>query len=151
LYLIYLFFSLPRDFRDTIIAFSIGFPIAGGIANFMVIGVISRLESSTRRVKHIFVIDANNKMPKEKTFSEMGSLKFELKSNGYEDSVLNDGYEGERSKVCEDVNYMKSYVEDNRVDAILLSLPIKTSRKVRDILRIADYHGARLKLLADYQ
>jgi len=149
--LIYSFVSLPRDFRDAIIAFSIGFPIAGGAANFMVIGVVNRIGSSTRRVKHIVFIDVNKMISKEKTFSEVESQKNKLNANSFGVDVLKDDFKVGQTKIFEDVHYMKSYLEDNHVDEILLSLPIKTSKKVREILRIADYHGARVKLLPDYK
>src|SRR5690606_26702391 len=65
-------------------------------------------------------------------------------------ATVNEPHEAGYGKNMVGVDHMKDYMEANHVDEILLSLPVKKSKKIRKILAIADYHGTRVKIVPDY-
>lgn len=56
----------------------------------------------------------------------------------------------QKDRVVGDLKNLKDYLKENPVDEIVIALPIKPSKKVRNILAAADYHGIRVKYIPDY-
>lgn len=55
-----------------------------------------------------------------------------------------------KEKVIGKLKDMDQYLHENRVDEIIIALPLKPSKKAQKILNIADYHGIRVKYVIDY-
>jgi putative colanic acid biosynthesis UDP-glucose lipid carrier transferase len=56
-----------------------------------------------------------------------------------------------KEKVVGELKHIQSYLKENLVDEIVIALPVKPSKKVRNILEVADYHGIRVRYVPDYQ
>lgn len=139
--LCYLFFSFPPKFRTTIVVFSLGFPLAGILVHFIIISVLNRWRHASRKMRSTLVIG----------YSEEG-----VKLNAMPDAVYHPSARGVQAvqaevaeKISGDVQFMEKYLEGHHVEEIQLNLPVKISEDVRKILELADYHGARVKILPD--
>jgi Undecaprenyl-phosphate glucose phosphotransferase len=56
-----------------------------------------------------------------------------------------------KEKVVGKLKDIQTYLKENPVDEIVIALPVKPSKKVRNIIEAADYHGIRVKYIPDYQ
>lgn len=54
-------------------------------------------------------------------------------------------------KVVSPLNDIYQYLSENPVDEIIIALPYKCSKKIKDIVIAADYFGIRVKYIPDYQ
>lgn len=146
--LIYFTFTFPPNFRKVILAFSVGFPIAGIITNFVILSIINRVGHSNN-LKHALVAGVGGMAHKINTYysahPKLGyRIKGFVKCNQEECEV-------EQDRVIGDIECMKEYLKENHVDEIFIALPIKNSEKIQDLIDIADYHGTRVKFVPDYQ
>src|SRR5690606_15327546 len=57
----------------------------------------------------------------------------------------------EQSKIISDLDGMHQYLMANTVDEIVITLPLKTSKKVKRIMEAADHYGVRVKYVPDFQ
>ncbi|MCJ8164114.1 exopolysaccharide biosynthesis polyprenyl glycosylphosphotransferase [Pontibacter sp. E15-1] len=55
-----------------------------------------------------------------------------------------------QDQVVGDLSDIHKYLQENAVDEIVIALPAKPSKKIRDILIAADYFGVRVKYVPDY-
>ncbi|MEX2594094.1 MAG: undecaprenyl-phosphate glucose phosphotransferase [Anditalea sp.] len=147
--LIYFTFTFPPIFRKVILAFSVGFPIAGIITNFIIISIINRVGNRGNNLKHALVAGVGGMAHKINTYySEHPKLGYRIK--GFVE-CNEEECEVEQDRVIGNMEYMKEYLKENQVDEIFIALPIKNSKKIQNLIDIADYHGTRVKFVPDYQ
>src|SRR5690554_2636699 len=131
---LYVIFTFPLNLRNAILAFSIGFPIAGVITNCIIIGMINRLGTATKTTLVVGVDGAGISLDSPYN----GHSKLGYGQSSLATAMVNEPHEVGYGKNPVGVDYMKDYMEANHVDEILLSLPVKKSKKIKRILEIAD-------------
>ncbi|WP_187262779.1 exopolysaccharide biosynthesis polyprenyl glycosylphosphotransferase [Pontibacter beigongshangensis] len=141
--LYFLYPELVPD-KDLIVGFVLGFPVFGIPVNFLVIKIINQISSADDKKKYILVAGVGRLAANiEKEF--MGhEIKGYIKCSGEECHVKKDQIVGE-------LNSIHQFLRDNPVDEIVIAFPVKSAKKVRNILATADYFGVRVKYIPDYQ
>lgn len=146
---IYLIFTFPPNVRNAIIAFSVGFPVAGIFTNFIIIRILYRWNNPSNTIRQALVVGTGNS-----AFNVSSYYKAHPKSGyqiegfvKYEEEICKVNH----ARIFEDIQHVKDYLEDHHVDEILLTLPFENSKKVSELLEVADYHGTRVKIVPEYQ
>jgi Undecaprenyl-phosphate glucose phosphotransferase len=162
-YLFHTFFPFPVPDQNLLAAFMIGFPFLGLSLGFLLLSFISQIRHgeqdpetkpgkekiSKEKIKYTLVAGIGNVAESvEKHFYDYhgssAKIKGFIKCKKEERRVREE-------KVVGKLKHIQNYLKDNPVDEIVIALPIKTSKKVRRVLEIADYHGIRVKYIPDYQ
>lgn len=138
---------LTRIFSDKKVfaAFALGFPILGIPLNFIVGGIINQIKSSTTSGSHTLIAGVGSlaKHVEEEVCGH--SVKGFIKLKEEEECLVN------QDKVLGGVEGIHAYLQNNTVDEIVIAIPVKPSKKVRQILSVADHYGVRVKYVPDYQ
>ncbi len=146
--LTYLVFTFPPNFRNAIIAFSVGFPLLGVTTNFIIISLVNRLNKNGNGHKDVLVtgvgkmvndLDSFYKGHPNLGYHIKGLVKFNKKSDEIDGQYVSD------------ISHIGDYMQENHVDEIIVALPMKCSKKIKSILKTADYHGARVRFIPDYK
>jgi exopolysaccharide biosynthesis polyprenyl glycosylphosphotransferase len=134
---------------DILLVFLIGFMLFGFTTKFfinIVINLINRKSTVFRLVaesgnqnNYIFHQMGNN--GKDQV---MGSIKWKEEGDK-EEAVV------EEEKLSGKISDINQYLQENRIDEIVISIPLEPSRQVKRILDIADYHGVRVKYVLDFK
>ncbi|OKL39553.1 exopolysaccharide biosynthesis polyprenyl glycosylphosphotransferase [Pontibacter flavimaris] len=126
-------------------AFALGFPILGIPLNFMVGGVMDQIKSNTVQGRHTLIAGVGSlaKHVEEEVCDHKvkGFLTFKKE----EECLVN------QDKIVGGVDGIQEYLEHNMVDEIVIAIPVKHSKKIRNILSVADHYGVRVKYVPDYQ
>ncbi|WP_215223615.1 undecaprenyl-phosphate glucose phosphotransferase [Echinicola shivajiensis] len=148
--LIYLVFTFPPTFRKVVIYFSVGFPLIGITTNFIILSIINRINQNGNGQKKVLVtgigevlnkVNSHYKVNSHLGYEVQGLIKYKSDS-----LYTNDGTE----EYVSDVAHMGEYMEANPVDEIIVALPVKCSKEIKEILKTADYHGTRVRFVPDY-
>lgn len=147
--LIYFIFTFPPEFRKVIITFAVGFPVAGMVTNLFIISLINRIGRGEDKLKYVLVAGVGETANRISSYySSRPDLGYRIK--GFV-KYKNETCEVNQEKVLGDMLSMKAYMKENHVDEILIALPIKHTKKIKEILDLANYHGTRVKFVPDYQ
>jgi Undecaprenyl-phosphate glucose phosphotransferase len=153
--LFYTFFPLPLMTKNIAAAVLLGFPILGIPVNILLMNVINNLKNSNsnsnskRNTKYTLVAGIGNLAEdvEKKLFASQKSghqIKGFIRCKKEECLVGQD-------RVVGDLEHINEYLQDNPVDEIVIALPVKVSKKVKNIIAAADYHGVRVKYIPDYR
>jgi putative colanic acid biosynthesis UDP-glucose lipid carrier transferase len=149
-------FKLPD--HNLMVALIIGFPFIGISLSFLLFSFISQVKGgeagtikpvSNANVKYTLIAGTGNVAESvERSFYEYhgssAQIKGFIRCKKEECRVKEDRVVGKLKNI-------QNYLRDNPVDEIVIALPVKPSKKVRNILAAADYHGIRVKYIPDYQ
>jgi Undecaprenyl-phosphate glucose phosphotransferase len=146
--LFFIIYPSPETSKNVVIAFVISLPVIGIPVNFLVSN-ISQLKISKSDPKYTLVAGVGNMaVSVEKNLQDKYNssrlIKGFVKCKN-EDCVV------EQEKVVGDISNIHDYLKDNLVDEIVIAIPVKPSKKVKNILAAADYYGVRVKYIPDYQ
>jgi putative colanic acid biosynthesis UDP-glucose lipid carrier transferase len=144
--------------QNILLAMVIGFPFLGLSLSFLLVSFISQVKpgednngksGSKERIKYTLVAGIGDVAESvERNFyhyhGSSAQIKGFIRCKKEECRVKKD-------KVVGTLKNIQSYLKDNPVDEIVIALPVKPSKKVRNILAAADYHGIRVKYIPDYQ
>jgi Undecaprenyl-phosphate glucose phosphotransferase len=140
------------------LAFVIGIPFIGIAISFFIISFISKINSpeekkSTKKSKeniHYTLIAGTGNVAEnvEKHFYDYHDSSAEIK--GFI-RCKKEEVKVKKEKVVGKLKHIQRYLKENPVDEIVIALPVKPSKKVRNIIEAADYHGIRVKYIPDYQ
>lgn len=149
IYLFYAIYPFPLPNRNVVIAIVLGFPVLHIPMNFLIANLISNIKNSGDRTKYTLVAGVGNLANHvEKNmyahYKKDYQVKGFLKCQEEECQVKQD-------KIVGDLSHLHEYLRDNPVDEIVIALPVKPSKKVRNIISAADYYGVRVKYIPDYQ
>lgn len=158
--LYHLFLPLPIADRHLLLGSLLGLPLVGIYLSFLILSFVNQnrreeQEKPPRKlirddhIKYTLIAGVGNMAETvEKSFyNHHGSssrIKGFIKCKKEECRVKQD-------KVVGKLKHIREYLQANPVDEIVIALPVKPSKKVRNILEIADYHGIRVKYIPDYQ
>ncbi|MFC4874936.1 exopolysaccharide biosynthesis polyprenyl glycosylphosphotransferase [Negadavirga shengliensis] len=145
--IIYIIFSFPAHYRNVLLAFSFGFPLAGMFTNLIIISLISRFKKSRITERPVMLAGGNGSLTRISDFyrntsgyNVKGFVRYSEKHEG-----LDNG------DAAMDLEKMKDFLHDNDVDEIIVAVDIKKARKLQRILDIADYYGKRVKFVPNYE
>ncbi|PVY36670.1 exopolysaccharide biosynthesis polyprenyl glycosylphosphotransferase [Pontibacter virosus] len=139
-------FNLDDLNKNVVIAFVISLPIVGIPVNYFIIR-LKRVMYSAKKSKHTLVAGIGNlavNVEKDLISSKQHYVQGFIKCKNEDCLVSND-------KVVGDLSNIQSYLKDNPVDEIVIAIPVKASKKIRQIIAAADYHGVRVKYVPDFQ
>ena len=142
------------------IAFIIGIPFVGIAISFIIVSFISKINTP----------EENNTQPKPKSKENIhytliagtGNVAVNVEKHFYDYHDSSAEIKGfisckkeeckvRKEKVVGKLKDIQTYLKENPVDEIVIALPVKPSKKVRNIIEAADYHGIRVKYIPDYQ
>lgn len=148
-----LFYSIvPLSISNSkiILVFLVGFPIIAIPMNFLLIFVANIYEKRIQDYTKYALIAGIGKLAK-RVENQMHASKYKdyhikgfINCNKEECLVSED-------KVVSEINNIHLYLKENPVDEIIIALPYKRSKKIKNIVMAADYYGIRVKYIPDYQ
>jgi len=148
---IYLLFTFPPTFRKVVLYFSIGFPLIGITTNFIILSIINRLNSGIGAGKNVLVTGKGDMVSKVNNYyNGHPNLGYHIKGIvKYKAREVGDS--GATGQYVSDIGHMGEYIRDHQVDEIIVALPVKCSKEIKEILKTADYHGTRVRFVPDYR
>lgn len=156
--LLFLFSMWPLSVKGEkfVFAFIIGIPLLSMVISFLLISFISKAnEPGEKKPKH-------KENVRYTLVAGIGKVAENVEKHFYEHHDSGSEIKGfirckkeeckvKQEKVVGKLKHIKNYLKENPVDEIVIALPLKPSKKVRNILEVADYHGIRVKYIPDYQ
>ncbi|MEX2512308.1 MAG: undecaprenyl-phosphate glucose phosphotransferase [Cyclobacteriaceae bacterium] len=148
--LVFLIFSFPEDVRNLLLAILLGIPTLGIFTNLLLIRVFKMNQDRKGRVNTILVAGFGNQAKKAESF--LASNPFTRYSlQGFIDCNLEESEGRKSDRIVTDLDNLTHYLNDHYVDEIILALPFHEVKSIKSIVKIADYHGARVRFIPDYQ
>jgi Undecaprenyl-phosphate glucose phosphotransferase len=146
------FFTSPSTLYSVraVIAFAITFQVLGISINMLAVNYIDFAKNKAKKERFTLIAGVGNLAEcVEKQLNSQG--REGLKVKGFIDCQKKESCLVGKDKVVGDLDHIHEYLRENPVDEIVIALPIKASKKVRNIIAAADYHGVRVKYIPDYQ
>ncbi|WP_299761778.1 undecaprenyl-phosphate glucose phosphotransferase [uncultured Pontibacter sp.] len=149
--IIYYFSPISIKSLNAITAFVVAFPILGISVNMLVVNYLTyvRSQKSTNERYTLVAGIGNVAENVEKHLHTSKNRGYKIK--GFIDCNKKEKCLVPQDKVVGDIDHIHEYLRDNPVDEIVIALPVKTSKKIKNIITAADYHGVRVKYIPDYQ
>lgn len=145
----YSFFHFSISTKNIVAAIVLGFPILAIPVNYLLINGIGKLKGNSERTKYSVVAGVGNLAGDiEKQFYSHRNSAYQIKGFikcNNEECIVG------QERVVGDLAHINEYLQENPVDEIVIALPVKVSKKVRNIIDAADYHGVRVKYIPDYR
>ncbi|MFD2515173.1 exopolysaccharide biosynthesis polyprenyl glycosylphosphotransferase [Pontibacter locisalis] len=138
------FFPEILQNSSSIVVFVLALPILGFFLYFAAASIIEQHISDKEVGKKTLVAGIGNlAVSVEKEFKG-NTIKGFIKCHNEECLV------GEE-KIIGDIKSIDDYLKDNAIDEIVIALPLKASKKIRNIMLAADHYGVRVKYVPDYE
>ncbi|MEI6946259.1 exopolysaccharide biosynthesis polyprenyl glycosylphosphotransferase [Paraflavisolibacter sp. H34] len=146
---VYFFLPVPGLKRSGVMAIILGFPLLDIALYYLMSRLSGKLKARKDPAKVALVAGVGNvaKNVEKQLFSHQGS-GYQIK--GFIHCKKNEPMAVEQDKVIGDLDHIHEYLKENPVDEIVIALPVKRSKKLKNILSVADYHGIRVKCVLDY-
>ncbi len=148
-FIFYSIYPFPVPHKNVVIASVLSFPVLGVPVNLLLLGIVGLVKKSKEDVKYTLVAGVG------KTAYNVERLVYNHKSKGYkvkgfikckkEECVVG------QDRVVGSLDNIHDYLKENPVDEIVIAIPVKPSKKIKNIIKAADYHGIRVKYIPDYQ
>jgi Undecaprenyl-phosphate glucose phosphotransferase len=150
--LVYIFYSLFPTFlpaKNVVLATILGLPVLGIPTNYLLINFIDKFKGVTQETKYTLVAGVGRTAGNFEKLLYKGNnagrqIKGFIKCKNEECFIRKD-------KIVGDLNDIDTYLRDNQVDELVIALPVKHSKKIKNIIAAADYHGVRVKYIPDFQ
>lgn len=136
--------------NNAVVAFALVFPVLSIAVNLLVVKYINYSKNKTTNEHYTLIAGVGNladSVEKQLNFQSNSGLKVK----GFIDCKKKEHCLVGHDKIVGDLDHIHDYLRDNPVDEIVIALPIKASKKIRNIIAAADYHGVRVKYIPDYQ
>lgn len=147
--LFYTIVPLPLSNSKIVLGFLIGFPIVAIPLNFIMVLFINAVGNTKHHTKYALIAGIG------KLAKKVENQVYASKSKGYQIKGFINCNKEEclvgADKVVSEVNNIHLYLRDNPIDEIIIALPYKRSKKIKNIVMAADYYGIRVKYIPDYQ
>lgn len=132
-----------------VMAFVVGFPLIAAPINFMLVALTNSVRITEDHTKYALVAGIG-KLAESVEKQIFASHKSGYQIKGFincnkEECVVRE------DKVVGELKNIHDYLRHNPVDEIIIALPSKRSKKIKDIVVAADYYGIRVKYIPDYQ
>ncbi|MBX0332361.1 undecaprenyl-phosphate glucose phosphotransferase [Pontibacter sp. HSC-14F20] len=145
----YTFLPFSIETKNIVAAILLGFPILGIPINILVVNTIDHLRSNTGNTKYTLVAGIGNMAGNVEKHLQRQN-KSQVKLQGFI-NCRNEECVVPQDKVVGDLDHINEYLQNNTVDEIVITIPVKVSKKVKSIVAAADYHGVRVKYIPDYR
>jgi Undecaprenyl-phosphate glucose phosphotransferase len=141
-------FSLPN--KSGIIAIVVQVPVLSIATNFFLIKLASWLKTTKGNTKYTLVAGVGNvaKNVEQQLFAHRVPGR---QIKGFIDCLEDEECTVGKDKVVGSLTDIQQYLQEHPVDEIVIALPGTPSKKIQNIISIADYHGIRVKYIPDYQ
>lgn len=149
LLLCYLFLPEQGLSKKRLILFAVGVPLAGFLFNLLLLQAVSWISYSKTHVRTTLVAGTGH-MAKKVERQLYGRKVSGYRILGYVNCLQNEECLVGRENVVSNLRDIKQYLEEHPVDEIVIALPGKPLRKIRNIMDAADYYGIRVKYIPDY-
>lgn len=147
--LLYLFFPIPAHQRNVVIALVLSFPVLSIAVNYALIMIVDALAGHDGNVRYTLVAGTGKLAETvEKTLKARQNAHYQVK--GFISCIKNEECQVGQNKIVGDIKDINQYLKANHVDEIYIALPFRPSKKIRNIISAADYHGVRVKYIPDY-
>src|SRR5690606_7757211 len=147
--LLFALFRFPAPDKNVVAAFVIGFPVLSITINFLIITVLNALKDQQKNVKYTLIAGVGNTAENvTKNFTSRQSEGYQIR--GFINCRKKETCQIPKEQVVSDLEHIHDYLRDNPVDEIVIALPVKTSKKIRNIIGAADYYGVRVTYIPDY-
>lgn len=146
--IIFLFFSLPSEFKNLILFISLGFPLTALIVNSLVYRVSNNLVQI--KLKNSKTLIAGHSKEAERIASMLrNSNTYKININGF----VNCGIEMHQksSGYVTDIEGLSDYINHHIINEIIVSLPLECKKEIQKIREICDYEGIRFKYAMNYE
>lgn len=148
--LFHLFFDIPVRNKSNILAIVIGFPMFGVFVNYLLVKYLSLPRIVHEKTKYTLIAGTGPMaMNVERQLYTNGTSDFQIR--GFINCKKNEECSVGQEKIVGSIENMQEYLRENPVDEIVIAIPVKPSKKIQNILSVADYHGIRVKCILDYQ
>jgi Undecaprenyl-phosphate glucose phosphotransferase len=147
--MVFLIYSFPNDVRNLLMGILLGIPTLGIFTNLLLIRVFRVSQERKNRVNTKLVAGFGNQAKKVAAFLSSNAVtKHSLQGfiNCNEENT-----EENLAGVVTNLSNLKEYLRDHYVDEIIIALPFHEVKSIKSIVEIADYHGARVRFIPDYQ
>jgi Undecaprenyl-phosphate glucose phosphotransferase len=147
--LFHLFFDIPVNNKTSILAIVVGFPLLGAVTNYVLSKYISLVRSVEENTKYTLIAGVGDvaKNVEQQLYAQR-AVRHQIK--GFINCKKSEALAIAPERVVGDIKNMQEYLNDNPVDEIVIALPVKRTKKIQNILSVADYHGIRVKYVIDY-
>ncbi|MDO9554497.1 exopolysaccharide biosynthesis polyprenyl glycosylphosphotransferase [Rhodonellum sp.] len=147
--MIYMIFSFPTEIRNLILALLVGFPILGSITNLIMVKVYRPLQEKKNKFKSTLIAGEGYLAKKVEDFMlsnpfEGDSLQGFVLCNA-ENSLI------KKDRVVTTLENLNDYLNKNYVSEIIIALSFREIDSIKSIVKVADYHGARVRFVPDYE
>ncbi|NDK55597.1 exopolysaccharide biosynthesis polyprenyl glycosylphosphotransferase [Pontibacter fetidus] len=141
---LYLFHPAIVPQINLIMATVLGLPAIAIPVSFLAITAVNYIKTYEPEKKHTLIAGVGNlALNVEKSLSNR-EIQGYIKCKNEECQVGKDKIVGELAGIYD-------YLKKNPVDEIVIAIPVKPSKKIRNIVKAADYYGIRVKYVPDYQ
>ncbi len=147
--LIYLVFSLPLEARNFLLSILIGIPILGLFTNLLIIRIYRPIQVKKHRLETTLIAGVGNLARKVEKCLEINP-RTKNTIQGFIDCSSEKNVNSVNDRIVTRLEYLKEYLSVNYADEIIIALPFQDLDKIKTILNIADYHGARVRFVPDY-
>lgn len=143
-------FPISLNSHKFITAFVIAFPILGLSIHMLVSNYVNYIKLQKRKEHYTLVAGIGN-LAENVEKQLYGNTRNGYQIKGFINCKKKEQCLVAQDKVVGDLDNINDYLSQNPVDEIVIALPVKTSKKIRNIIEVADYHGVRVKYIPDYQ
>ncbi|UJP64866.1 exopolysaccharide biosynthesis polyprenyl glycosylphosphotransferase [Mongoliitalea daihaiensis] len=138
--IVYLFISFPAEFRKFLVTFLVSFPLTVIFVHSLIYRFTSKVEEIRLKNSKILLAGSPNHAYKlESLFGKMENAKLRIKG------IIDCGFEASDEKYETSLANLSTYVSQNDVNEIIVTLPLTEQDKINQIRKICDYEGIRFK------
>jgi Undecaprenyl-phosphate glucose phosphotransferase len=145
-----LIFHFSDEIRNLLLAILIGIPILEIISSLLIIYVFTPIQEEKSKVNHILVVGSGNLAGKVKNHLTSNPLtKYAI--DGFIDCNTDRCASIQKEEILTSLENLKDYLKDKTMDEIIIALPFYEIQKIKNVIRVADYYGVRVRFVPDYE
>lgn len=141
--------SFDNTSSKIVLAFVVGFPVLAIPMNFMLVALTNTVNLKEDNKKYALVAGIG-KLAESVERQIFAANKSDCQIRGFINCNKEECVVGE-DRVVSELKEIHQYLRSNPVDEIIIALPYRRTKKIRDIVVAADYYGIRVKYIPDYQ
>ncbi|GEO08182.1 exopolysaccharide biosynthesis polyprenyl glycosylphosphotransferase [Segetibacter aerophilus] len=148
--LFYMLIPIPFVNKKGIAAIAIGIPLLDILVYSAFISFKAFVGKTKEQVKYTLIAGTGTvaKIVEEQLYSRhVGSHQIK----GFINCTNREACTVGQEKIVSNLKSIQQYLQENRVDEIVIALPIEHTKKIQNIISAADYHGIRVKYVFDYK
>lgn len=135
--------------KNKLILFAVGVPLVGFVFNVLLLQVAEWSNISGTRVRYTLVA-GTGRMARKVERQLYGRKVSGYKIKGFVSCLEKEECLVGSENVVSNLRDFRQYLEEHPVDEIIIALPGKPLRAIRNIIDTADYFGIRVKYIPDY-